>query len=215
MSSGFRSGAVNILAGFGIVSGIALLAAGTRAQGFDHLPPGWHRMGPRDTYWDHTLKLDTKTMRSGASSLRIESVNPGVRTLAGVVQAFDPGPYRGTRVRLRGYARVSNLSGWAGLLMRVSSPSTTAFDNMSAKPYRGTADWTAADVVLDVPADAVAIYVGAVVVGSGRVWLDDFQLDSVPRSVATTGPTVPLDEPPRDTLDLPPTPTNLGFEPRK
>jgi hypothetical protein len=119
------------------------------------------------------------------------------------------------RVRLRGYARVSDLSGWAGLLMRIEAPTMRAFDNMIGRPFRGTADWARADVVLDVPADAFAIYVGAVVVGSGTVWLDDFQLDSVPRSVAATGPTSPRDEPLPDMHDLLAAPTNLGFEPGK
>jgi len=200
---------------FEAVSCIAILAAGGHVQGFDRLPPGWHRMGPRDKTFVHVVKLDTKTVHGGAGSLRIESTRPVTGMLVGAVQGFAAAPYRGTRLRLRGYARVSDLSGWAGLLMRVESPTARAFDNMIRRPYRGTADWTAADVVLDVPDDAVAIYVGAVVVGSGKVWLDDFQLDSVPRSVPTTGPTLPREEPLPDTLDLLPGPTNLGFEPGK
>jgi hypothetical protein len=198
-----------------VVSCLAIIATGATVQAFDRLPPGWHRTGPRQTAWDHVLKLDIKTVRSGTGSLRIESTRLGVRTLVGVIQGFDAEPYRGTRVRLRGYARVSNLSEWAGLLMRIEAPTTGAFDNMIGRPFRGTADWAGADVVLDVPADAFAIYVGAVVVGSGVVWLDDFQLDSVPRSVATTGPTSPRDEPVPDKLDLLPAPTNFGFEPGK
>jgi hypothetical protein len=206
---------MRLLALFEAVWCFAILAAGAYVQGFDRLPPGWHRMGPRDSAFFHVVKLDTKTVHGGAGSLRIESTRPITGMLVGVLQGFDAAPYRGARLRLRGFARVSSLTGWAGLLLRVESPTARAFDNMMARPYRGTADWTAADVVLDVPTDAVAIYVGAVVVGSGKVWVDDFQLDSVPRSVATTGPTVPREEPLSDSLDLLPAPTNLGFEPGK
>jgi len=172
-------------------------------------------MGPRATAWDHVIKLDTKTKRGGASSLQIQSTKVEARSLAGVIQGFSAEPYRGTRVRLRGSARVSTLSQWAGLMMRIESPTVTAFDNMQGRPFQGTTDWATADIVLDVPVDAFAIYVGALVVGSGTVWIDDFEFDSVPRSVATTGRVSPRQEPVPAERDLLPAPANLGFEPGK
>jgi hypothetical protein len=129
------------------------------------------------------------------------------------MQSFDAGPYRGTRLRLRGYARLSRVSRWAGLLMRIDTPTVIVFDNMQGRPLQGTRDWKQAEIVLDVPDDADAINIGAILLGSGTFWIDDFELDTVPRSVATTGRASPREGPESGPSRLAPAPTNLGFEP--
>jgi hypothetical protein len=129
------------------------------------------------------------------------------------MQTFDARPYRGTRLRLRGYARLSQVSRWAGLLMRIDTPTVTVFDNMRNRPLQGTANWKRAEIVLDVPQDADEINIGAILLGSGTVWIDDFELDTVPRSVATTGRPSSREGPLSAPRSLPPAPVNLGFEP--
>ncbi len=188
---------------------------GAAAQSFDRLPPGWHRVGAPQVAADYFIQLDDKTKHGGARSLRIQSTRLDARSFAGVTQGISAEPYRGTRVRLRGYARVSDVSQWAGLWMRIDGPTVAAFDNMRGRPFMGTADWTSADVVLDVPADATAIYVGALLTGSGTLWIDDFEFDSVPQSVPATGGSRPSQAPVTMGPDRPRVLTNLGFEPGK
>jgi hypothetical protein len=189
-----------------VVAGIALV------QSADRLPPGWRRTGPRPTFGDYVLKIDTVTKRSGAASLRIEAT-PDARPSVAVMQSFDARPFRGTRLRLRGYARLSRVSRWAGLLMRIDTPTEIVFDNMQRRPLEGTRDWRQAEIVLDVPDDAEAINVGAILLGSGTFWIDDFELDTVPRTVATTGKPSPREGPESAPRAMAPAPVNLGFEP--
>jgi hypothetical protein len=194
---------------------LAVVPFGAAAQSFDRLPPGWHRVGTPQVAADYFIQLDGKTKHGGDRSLRIQSTRLDARGFAGVTQGISAEPYRGIRVRLRGYARVSDVSQWAGLWMRIDGPTVGAFDNMRGRPFAGTADWTVADVVLDVPGDATAIYVGALLTGSGTLWIDDFEFDSVPQSVPTTGGSRPSQAPVTMGPDRPRVPTNLGFEPGK
>ena len=62
-----------------------------------------------------------------------------------------------------------------------------AMDNMMGRPQVGTEDWHEAAVVLDVPEDAVAVSFGALLVGAGTLWVDDFVLEAVGKDVAVTG----------------------------
>jgi len=193
---------------------LGAIPAGMAVQSFDRLPPSWRRVGPRQVAGDYVIQLDKKTKRTGTSSLRIQSTRLDARSFAGVGQAIDAEPYRGSRVRLRGYARISHVSQSAGFWMRIDGPTEVPFDNMSGRPFQGTADWTGADIVLDVPTDAVDIFIGALLTGPGSLWIDDFEFDSVPRSIPTTGRS--LSPPPgrvADTANMSPVPANLGFEP--
>jgi hypothetical protein len=200
---------------FGVALCLAVVSTGAVMQSFDRLPPGWHRVGLPQFAEDYFIQLDSKTRRGGTTSLRIRSTRPDARSFTGVTQAVSAEPYRGTRVRLRGYARVSGVSRWAGLWMRIDGPTVVPFDNMHDRPFVGTADWRSADVVLDVPADADAIYIGGLLSGSGTLWIDEFEFDTVPQSVPTTGAPRPSQTPVTTAPGLPRVLTNLGFEPEK
>ena len=73
-----------------------------------------------------------------------------------------------------------------------------AFDNMAARPIRGTVDWQRYDVVLDVPAEAKAIALGVLLTGTGEVFVADFKLETVGLDVDTTEMDVPLPERPQN-----------------
>ena len=121
-----------------------------------------------------------------------------------VMQTIAATNHRGSRVRLTGWMRSVDVTGWAGLWMRVDgSPRTTlAFDNMQTRAVRGTTDWQQYEVVLDVADEASAIAFGFLLVGEGEVWVDDFSLETVSDAYATTDLEI---GPPRQ-------PRNLGFD---
>jgi len=105
-----------------------------------------------------------------------------------LMQKVDAGSYRGSRWRLSARMRTSEAH-HAQMWMRVDGEDRTVlgFDNMSSRPVSGTTDWTAYDIVLDVPADSAAISFGFFLNGSGAVWAEDFQLVKVDDSVPVTG----------------------------
>lgn len=93
-------------------------------------------------------------------------------------KAIDAEPYRGREVRLLGAARVETLGpgSQAQLWMRVDRNKEMGFfDNMSDRPITSQ-DWTEAEIVGEVAADATRIVFGGFLQGSGRAWLDRFSL---------------------------------------
>jgi hypothetical protein len=150
------------------------------------LPVGWIGGAPGyDMAWDPTVA------HHGEASGRIarHAGTTATTTPASLSQWISAERWRGKRVRLSGWLRTQHISsGWAGLWMRVDSPTTPAlaFDNMQKRGLHGTSDWAKYEVVLDVPKAASDIYFGAVLTGDGIVWADDVALEEVPLSVPTT-----------------------------
>ncbi len=191
--------------------GGALLAT-AQAQVPDSLPVGWERRGPILVGSSYGIQLDREVRHGGVYSLRIRSTDARPVDLGQVAQRFRADDFRGRRVRLTGYARVADVAVSAVLLMRVDGGAAgTPFDYMQDRPLRGTADWQRLAIVLDVPADAGRVYLGAALRGSGTLWLDDLELSVVDSTVPTTGTVLPPQDP-EAPLDLPRSPRNLDFE---
>jgi len=93
-----------------------------------------------------------------------------------------------------------------------------AFDNMASRQVRGTTDWQAVSVVLDVPADAEAILKGLLLGTDGEAWIDDISLERVGGDVTPTTQYSPARNPhraaemSRQYEALPRQPLNLDFE---
>ena len=193
-------------------------------------PQGWILRGNDPAGYE--ASVDRSVHRSGQSSALYRARNPAANKFGTLMQAIKADDYRSKRVRLRGYLKTEDVER-VQLWMRLDSPSMRmlGFDNMDARPIKGTTDWTAYDVVLDVPADASGVAYGVILAGPGQVWLDDVTLDTVDSSVATTGiSTEDLDRAnkamedrinegsvpkpmPSYYADRPRRPINLGFEP--
>lgn len=143
--------------------------------------PGWR------VTQDSQVQLDTVTVHGGRGSGRMRGLAPD--DFVNLRQGIKPDAFRGRRMRYSGYVRSELESGTAGLWMRVDGAGVTevlAFDNMSTRPIEGATPWTRYDIVLDVPAGSSLIVLGALMVGQGRVWLDDVSLELVGADVAST-----------------------------
>ena len=149
-------------------------------------PAGWFLAGSDASY---TMERDVSVTHVGRASGRLASIGQP-KGFGTMMQSFDPGEYRGKRLKFSAFAKAGGVSRWAGLWMRVDGPEqgrSLAFDNMQARPIKGTKDWTRYDVVLDVADNATAIAFGILLDGPGTVWLDDATFDIVDNSVPTTG----------------------------
>jgi hypothetical protein len=58
--------------------------------------------------------------------------------------------------------------------------------SMFGRLVQGTTDWTKYEQVLDVPQEAVLVFVGVVLIGPGQVWVDDVRIETVGRDVPAT-----------------------------
>jgi hypothetical protein len=123
----------------------------------------------------------------GESGVHIKSISS--RSAAGVLkQTIKSDHYRGKRVRFSGYVRGTVSEGWAALWMRVDGEQgqRLSLDNMQNRPIKGTTDWTKYEIVLEVPADSIAMTFGVVLAGKGEVWVDDLRIEMAGPDVPTS-----------------------------
>jgi C-terminal processing protease CtpA/Prc len=134
------------------------------------LPVNWENFGSDD----YLISIDTTVSQHGNNSAVIE--------YQGDVPQFKawsysiPANYRGKKIKLSGYLKTENVTnGYAGLWMRIDP--SVAFDNMKDRGVTGTTDWEKYEIVLDLQASSARrILVGGLLVGKGKMWIDNLKV---------------------------------------
>jgi hypothetical protein len=172
-----------LLAALATSSLVALAAAPEK------LPPQWVVTGASPT--KYVGGVDQAEGVRGAKFIR--STTDDANTSAALGQMISAQNYVGQRLRFRARVRTEDVTGWAGLWMRVDRGGRpVAFYNSMDKPIKGSTNWQDRSVTLDVPADADAIVFGVIDSGKGQVWIDSLALEAV-------GQDVPVDHMPGKT----------------
>ncbi|MET7258018.1 S41 family peptidase [Dyadobacter fermentans] len=139
----------------------------------DKLPAPWMEWGK-----GYKFSPDTTEKYQGKASLRIQS--PEVMDNIQFGSAANPlsADYSGKEIELRGYMKFRDVGkGFAGLMMRIDGKSgPLQFNNMQGENLRGTQDWKQYSIKLPYPSGADKIYIGALLVGPGTLWVDQFEL---------------------------------------
>ncbi len=135
------------------------------------LPDKWAQWGT-----GYSLKTDSSEKRSGNVSLSLEPADTAASFGAAAYQI--PALYEGKEIELRGFLKLKDVTGgFAGLFLRVDGESgVMEFDNMQSRDIKGSADWAQFSITLPLPAEAQTIYVGALLTGKGKLWVDDLQI---------------------------------------
>jgi hypothetical protein len=180
-----------LLAALATSSLIALAAAPEK------LPPPWVLTGAAPAKF--AAGVDQSDDARGAKFIR--STTDDKTAWSSLAQMVSAQNYLGQRVRFRARIRTQDVSGWAGLWMRVDAQGkpSVAFYNSMDRPIKGSTDWQERSVVLDVPTDAAAIAFGVIDSGTGQVWIDALSFETV-------GQDVPVDHLP-GRANLPVTPS--------
>lgn len=134
-----------------------------------------------------TIFLDTTVVHSGSGAAHLvrKANSPNVFS---TITKMVPADFEGEWIELRGFLRTKNVSGFAGLWLRVDGRNgSLQFDNMYERSLKGTTEWTEYAVRLPLDSNAREIFFGVLVEGEGEVWADDLQLtvEDKPVSEAT------------------------------
>lgn len=143
---------------------------------------------------EYEVGTDSLTVYDGKRSGYIRSTRDKVDGLGTLMQKVKANGYRGQRLCMSVYVKTKNIEGWAGLWIAVySSGRAVSFENMNDRPIVGEIDWTRYDIRINVPEAGTEIAYGVQLVGSGQVWLNDFQFRvmSVDEPTADSQPTAP------------------------
>lgn len=129
-----------------------------------------------------TLAIDSAVVHEGHYAGRIERDERSSDDFSAFVIEI-PVDFRGDSLELRGWMKYENVTGHAGLWQREDGRGgTLAFDNMEDRGLKGSADWAEHRVALPIMPRAKKVSLGALLVGQGRLWVDDLRLyvDGVP-----------------------------------
>jgi len=156
------------------------------------LPSGWFIAGSEAKSYE--MGIDKGVGTDGKNAATIKSKKKKINGFGTLMQNCSPEKYIGKRVRMSGMVKTHNISGWAGLWLRIDergSDKSIGFDNMrNGKKDRsicGTTDWTLYEIVLDVPPNASNLAYGALLSGPGQIWFDSLKFEIVDSDIPTTG----------------------------
>lgn len=168
------------------------------------IPNGWFMAGTNPA--EYEVSIDNTTFQNGNSSVYLKSKSPKEKDFGTLMQTISADNYLGKRLKLSGYLKSENVEKSSGMWMRIDghNKEQLGFDNMTGREIKGNTDWQKCEIVLDIPSNSKSISFGVLLAGNGKVWFDNFQLEEVDKSIATTnmilGKTLPSE------------PINLDFE---
>jgi hypothetical protein len=153
----------------------------------DPLPAAWHITGSQAAEYEAGILPGTTYGEDRAAQLRLRQSVDKPGGFGALVQSISASRYLGRRVRYTAVVRTSDVTGWAGLWLRVDGPTgSLVLDNMQDRPLRGTTDWTEATIVLDVAEQARELRFGALLAGGGAVDLTRLRFEEVGDDTPTT-----------------------------
>ena len=155
------------------------------------MPVGWAALSSETGEYAAGVDPSPRDGGSGQRGVTLRSLTPDPLGYMALEQSIRADLYRGQRVRLSGFVKGATgadvLDG--GLWMRVDATTASECEYSATWEHDRSArdtDWARYEVVLDVPRDAVGISFGAVLNGSGQLWVDDVALEPVGRDVPLT-----------------------------
>jgi hypothetical protein len=174
-----------------IFKNVLFIGAATLLMSFD-LPTGWFKAGDKPQSYE--MGIDKGFGQNSNNSATIKSIDKEINGFGTLMQDCLPGKYLGKRVRMTGMLKTKDVSGWAGLWLRIDTKTpikAVVFDNMhdrkKDKSVNGTTDWKKYEIILDVPANASNIAYGALLRGTGQIWFDNLNFEIVATVIPTTG----------------------------
>jgi erythromycin esterase len=137
-------------------------------------PTGWFA-SPSQAF---TATVSTAAPKDGTKCLQVAFKTGEPAGWYSVMQAVDPTPYRGKKIRVTGWVRTDGSPGAkAGLWVRVDRPGGMGFfDNMQNRPITSSS-WTEAVIEGVVDEDARALNFGCLVTGDGTTWFDAIRIE--------------------------------------
>lgn len=174
------------------------------------IPEGWFKAGSHPAEYD--FGIDKSTVRAGNSSFLLASKSQPINGFGTLMQTISAENYLGKRLKLSGEIKTENSERGASLWMRVDgeksgqSNQSLTFDNMYGREPKGTIDWQKYEIVLDVPQNAVTVNFGMMLMGTGKAWFANLNIEEVGSAVPVTDLKVKQNKP------LPKNPVNLKLK---
>jgi hypothetical protein len=125
--------------------------------------------------------------KNGGAVRTVRPVLPRPDGYAALTRTYPAENFRGRRIRLAGRLKTEDVENIEIVVSAVSG-ATADIARLALGEGRspGTVDWRGYDMVVDIPDGAHRLVVGVQTSGKGTVWVRDFSLEVVDRSVPVT-----------------------------
>ena len=148
-------------------------------MGFEKYTPG-QKLPDKWKQWgvDYILSGDSVEKFEGNNSLLIKSPAVGKSNAFGCAASSFPAVWDGKEIELKGYMKFKDVKeGFVGLMLRIDGQGKPLqFSNMQAAKLAGSADWKEYSIKLPYPNGAKVIHIGALLTGTGQLWVDNFEV---------------------------------------
>lgn len=150
------------------------------------LPKGWSTYDYKEKRL-YAFSLDSTAKYQGKYSMSITSIDSAYNMDATSMYTVKAN-YPGKKITLKGFLRTENVNGYAGLWMHVGGGYKNwgvSDGDTKEKGLKGSNDWQLVSLELAYdPEDATVINFGAVLEGSGKMWLDKVTLEFDGKDIA-------------------------------
>ena len=137
------------------------------------LPDGWVKWGSGS----QSVQVDSIVTYTGKHSLRIWSVETTQENdWVGPVRSI-PAIFSGEAITVKAFLKAEGVTQPGGLLLRVDGEGRALyFDSMQREGVVVNEEWTEYTITLPLPEEADTIHISVLLVGTGKLWIDGFQL---------------------------------------
>lgn len=136
-------------------------------------PTNWFKWGS-----GYSLSVDSTEVKEGKLAMKMQSPKQKQPDSFGCIASKIPAIYDGKEIELRGFFKIKNVGdGSAGLMLRIDGNSgVLQFDNMEQHKINGSVEWKQYSIILPYNKSAQSIFVGALLSGTGEMWVDQLEL---------------------------------------
>jgi hypothetical protein len=133
-----------------------------------------------------SARVDSVMPHGGRGSGLLESVAPGRGAFGALMQGCRADGLRGHTIRISTFVRSESIRDSATFWFRGygRGASPLRLDGNTVVVPRGSSEWRREELLVDLPQAAETVAFGISLNGSGRVWIDDLQLEPVARDAA-------------------------------
>ncbi|HSS96957.1 MAG TPA: S41 family peptidase [Terriglobales bacterium] len=134
------------------------------------VPGGWYGTPPE------TISADATIVHGGRWSAHIDRNATSTNDFSTLTNSI-PVNFSGNTIKLSGFIRTEDVSGFVGLWLREDGESPALqFDNMQKRQVKGTTPWTQYTISLPLDPEAKNLVFGFLQTGTGKSWVDDLAL---------------------------------------
>jgi hypothetical protein len=144
--------------------------------------PGWFANPPG------TVSTEDSVFHTGRPSVRLRRDAQSPSNFSVITRKL-PVDFSGGAVELRGYLRLKDVSGSAGLWLRQDGHGQMlSLENMQSRQLKDTHDWAQYSITLPIDPRAEQLLFGVLMSGTGTLWADDLELLIDGKPIADASP---------------------------